>query len=273
MPTLSLDCLTLTDSSPIELIEAAAAADFDLVSLWVNSPSAFPRMQMTSSLERDCVRLLQDTGIGVHLLEVTDLSGEAAIRAYRPALERGARLGGKAASAYHATNPDRSHVADLLALFAEIAGEFGLEVVLEPVAMARTRTLAEAEALIRNSGANAGIVFDTLHLIRSGGGPAELAAIDPALIRYVQLNDGLLRLPPDDWRDEAMSERLYLGDGEFPLAAILDILPPDIPWGIETPSIRRTSAGMDANMQAGAAMASLRKALAERKRPSGEDNR
>lgn len=270
MPAFSLDCLTLTDSSPIELIETAAAAEFDLVSLWVSSPSAFPRMRMTPGMERECARLLQDTGIAVHLLEVVDLSTEDAIYAHRPALELGARLGGKAASAYHGSNPDRRHVADLLALFVEVAGEFGLEAVLEPVALARTRTLAEAAALIHDAGGKAGIVLDTLHLIRSGGGTAELAAIDPALIRYVQLNDGIVQLPAEDWRDEAMNERLYLGDGEFPLADILNILPTDIPWGIETPSRRRASAGMNASAQASAAMASLRRTLEGRKQPTGK---
>ena len=273
MQAFSLDCLTLTDSSPVELISGAAAAEFDLVSLWISTPSAFPRMQMAPWMERECAGLLRDGGIAVHLLEVLDLSTEAAIHAYRPALEMGARLGGKAASAYHGSNPDRSHVADLLALFVEVAGEFGLEVVLEPVAMARTRTLADAAALIRDAGGKAGILFDSLHLVRSGGGIAELAAIDPALIRYVQLNDGPAELPAEAWRDEAMGERLYLGEGEFPLVDMLALLPTDIPWGVETPSLRRASAGMDASAQASAAMASLQRVLAEQQQQIGATER
>ena len=36
MPRLSLDCLTLTDTAPADMIRAAGASGFDLVSLWLN---------------------------------------------------------------------------------------------------------------------------------------------------------------------------------------------------------------------------------------------
>ena len=261
MPDLSLDCLTLTDTEPAELIRAAAAAGFDFVSLWVSALAPFPRMRLKPEMERECAALLQGTGVRVHTVEVLDLSDEAAIREYRPALELGARLGARAASAYHGSNPDRVQVADLLALFVEVAGEFGLEVVLEPVAMAHTRTLAEAEALIRDAGGKAGILFDSLHLIRSDSGVADPAAIDPALIRYVQLNDGLLQIADEDWIPEAMGERLYLGEGEFPLPEILRLLPGGIPWAVETPSLKRAQAGMSAQAQAHEAMAAMRASL------------
>jgi sugar phosphate isomerase/epimerase len=266
MPALSLDCLTLTDSSPADLICGAAAAGFDLVSLWISSPAAFPRMQLLPEMERECAALLKDNGVSVHTLEVLDLSNEAAIRDYRPALEMGARLGGKAASAYNGSNSDRAHVVDLLALFVEVAGEFGLEVVLEPVAMAHTRTLAEADALIRDAGGKAGILFDSWHLVRSGGSIEDLRAIDPARIGYVQLNDGLADVPPEAWIAEAMGERLYLGDGEFPLVDILRLLPDEIPWAVETPSQRRALAGMTAQAQAKEAMGAMRRLMAEAKR-------
>jgi sugar phosphate isomerase/epimerase len=266
MPALSLDCLTLTDSSPADLIRAAAAAGFDLVSLWIGSPAAFPRMRFLPEMERECAALLKDNGVAVHTLEVLDLTTETAIRDYRPALELGARLGGKAASAYNGSNPDRIHVVDLLALFVEVAGEFGLEVVLEPVAMAHTRTLAEADALIRDAGGKAGILFDSWHLVRSGSSVEDLRTLDPARIRYVQLNDGLAEIPPDAWIAEAMGERLYLGDGEFPLVDILRLLPDDIPWAVETPSLRRAQSGMNAEAQARETMGAMRRLIAEAKR-------
>lgn len=262
LPALSLDCLTLTDSSPAELISSAATAGFDLVSLWINAPAAYPRMLLEPGTERQCADLLRNSGVGVHVLEVLDLSSETAILNYRPALEMGARLGGKAASAYNGGNPDRSHVVDLLALFVEVVGEFGLEPLLEPVAMARTRTLAEAASLIADAGGGAGILFDSWHLVRSGGGPAELAAIDPSLIRYVQLNDGILRSDPEGWVAEAMGERLYPGEGEFPLADLLRLLPEVVPWAIESPSVLRAGAGIDAAAQAREAIACLRRSMA-----------
>jgi len=96
-------------------------------------------------------------------------------------------------------------------------------------------------------------------------GTPELAATDPALIRYVQLNDGLTQVAPEEWIPEAMGERLYLGEGEFPLIDILRLLPADIPWAVETPSLRRAQAGMNADAQASEAMRSMQRLLAEAK--------
>jgi sugar phosphate isomerase/epimerase len=263
MTLLSLDCLTLTDSTPFELIGAAAAAGFNRVSLWVSEPAAFRRMRLTPAMERECGALLRDKGIAVHTIEVLDLTTEMAVRGYRPVLEMGARLGAKAASVYNASNAVRSHVANLLSLFVEVAGEFGIETVVEPVAMARTRTLDDAAALIRDAGGKAGILFDSWHLMRSGGTVADLAAIDPALIRYVQLNDGLAQIKPDQLIPEAMGERLYPGEGEFPLLDILRLLPRDVPWAVETPSLRRAQGGVDATAQASEAMAAIQRLIGE----------
>lgn len=254
---LSLDCLTLTDTSPPNVIRAAASAGFDLVSLWVQPPPMYPAAQLTRDHLRECSALLSDTGIAVHSLEVFDLVSKEALESYRPALELGAQIGGKAALAYQLTNPDRSQAADLLGTFAEIAGEYGLAVNLEPVAMGQCATLAQARDLIHASGADAGIMFDAWHLIRSGGGVDDLRKIDPGRICYVQINDGLLSIPEEQYVPEAIGERLYPGEGEFPLAELLRACPIDVPWAIECPSLRRVSDGMSANEQALGAMASL----------------
>ena len=60
---------------------------------------------------------------------------------------------------------------------------------------------------------------------------------------------GLLA-PPKDWIAEVTGERRYLGTGEFPLVELLSLVRRDIPWGNETPSLRRVQAGVDAPGQA-----------------------
>ena len=60
-----------------------------------------------------------------------------------------------------------------------------------------------------------------------------LASVDPALIGYVQINDGLIAngpKTPDEAMAEVAGERVYIGMGEFPLADLLRITPRDIPW-------------------------------------------
>jgi sugar phosphate isomerase/epimerase len=266
MPTLSLDCLTLTDTSPADLIRAADAAGFDLVSLWVSDPPVYPRMRLLPEMERECAALLADCGVGVHSLEAFDLASEQAVEDHRPALEMGARLGAKAAIAYNGGLSDLGRVADLLASFAGVAGEFGLGVVFEPIAVTQTCTLAEAQSLIRKAGVDAGILFDTWHLFRTGGGIAEFRAIDPALIRYLQINDGMADIAEEEMLPEVMGERLYPGKGEFPLVELLRLVPDDIPWGIETPSLGRANAGVSPQEQAREAMEAMQRLLAEVRR-------
>lgn len=261
MTLLSLDCLTLTDTSPADLIRSAGAAGFDLVSLWVHPPAPYPRQVLTRDSLDECAALMADSEVGVHHVEVFDLVSNEAVLACRPALETGARLGARAALVIHGSNPDRAEVIDALAAFVELAAGFGLGVNLEPIAMGQTRTLAEARDLIHEAGVDAGILYDTYHLMRSGRRPEDVAAIEPGLIRYVQINDGPATIAPEEMLAEAAGERLYPGEGVFPLAELLAAAPTNIPWAIETPSLRRARAGMTPKMQAQEAMAALQRLL------------
>jgi sugar phosphate isomerase/epimerase len=260
-PLLSLDSLTLTATRPSALIRAAQTAGFDLVSLWVQPPPIYAEALVTPAEARECAALLADGPVTVQALEVFDLTTEAALEGYRPALELGARLGGSTALTYNLTNPDRAQVAEVLAAFAARAREYGLATNFEPVVMGRTTTLAAAQALVRASGADVGLLYDLWHFVRAGQRPDDLEAIDPGLIRYVQINDGLAAIPADRFVPESIGERLYPGRGDFPLADLLRNAPRDAPWAIETPSLMRAQAGMTAEAQAHEAMAALRGVL------------
>ena len=261
-PQLSLDSLTLTATPPSALIRAAEAAGFDLVSLWVQPPPIYGEALVTPAEARECAALLAGSAVKVQALEVFDLTTMAELESYRPALELGARMGGTVALAYNLTNPDRGEVADVLAAFALLAGEYGLATNFEPVAMGQTATLVDAQALVRASEADVGLLFDLWHFVRAGGTPAELAGIEPHLIRYVQVNDGLAAIPPEQSIPESIGERLYPGLGEFPLADLLAHAPRGATWAIETPSLKRMQAGMTPEDQAKEAMAAMRNLLA-----------
>lgn len=262
MPKLSLDSLTLTDTAPPVAIRAAAEAGFDACSLWVIPPALFPSPLLTPALERECAAIIADTGIEVIALEVFDLHSLGGVEQARPLLEMGARLGGKAALAINYSNADRAEAADILAVFAEAAAAFGLATNVEPVCGGQSQSLAEVEDLIRRSGADVGICFDPHHLIRAGGGVADVRAVSPGLIRYVQVCDGPIPQPPEIAATEAVCERLYPGDGQFPLLDLLRAAPRDLPIGIECPSLARAQAGVAPVDRAKEAMTMLRRLLA-----------
>jgi sugar phosphate isomerase/epimerase len=258
---LSLDSLTVTDTEPVDLIRAAKSAGFDLVSLWVQAPPIFPLQLVTPAKAKACKAALAETGIGVGPLEVFVLSSADAVKSYRPALELGAQLGARTASAINVSNPDPASVSELFAQFAELAGECGLGVTLEPLAMFETSTLAQARDVIRAARVDAGIVFDAFHLVREGGTVADLRAMEPGLIWHVQLCDGVASVSPDEARYEASYERLYPGDGAFPLVELLSAVPTDVSWGIEAPSKRRAESGISAETQAKEAMSAMRRVI------------
>jgi sugar phosphate isomerase/epimerase len=212
-------------------------------------------------MEKECLAALSDTGIRVQALEVFDLTSAHDIESYYPALEMGARLGAKAAVAINARNPDRAEVSDLLAAFFELAAECGLGVNVEPIALCPTSTLAHARDLIYAARVDVGIVLDIYHLVRARGGAPEIRAIQPGLIRHVQINDGVASPSAETIYIEATEERPYPGDGVFPLTELLSATPSNIPWGIEAPSRRRAESGMSAESQAKEAWAALRQVI------------
>jgi sugar phosphate isomerase/epimerase len=262
MPLLSLDSLTLTDIQPETTIRAAGEAGFDACSLWIIPPPLFPSALLSPEKERDCARALADTGIRVIALEVFDLQTLSAVEGCKPLLEMGARLGGKAALTINYGNPDRAEVADTLARFAEVARGFGLATNLEPVAGGHTQTLRAASELIAESGADVGICLDPHHLFRAGGVIADIAEIEPGRIRYVQICDGLLPQPPEIAMTEAVCERPYPGDGDFPLREFLMAAPQDVPIGTECPSLSRAQAGASALDQAREVLAKAKDVIA-----------
>ncbi|MGH7346303.1 MAG: sugar phosphate isomerase/epimerase, partial [Candidatus Rokuibacteriota bacterium] len=83
------------------------------------------------------------------------------------------------------------------------------------------------------------ILIDALHFSRSGGLPAHVKLVDPALLRYAQICDASLDMPgPTDTPAlirEARTGRLLPGEGVLPLAELVAALPAGAPLAIEAP--------------------------------------
>lgn len=96
----------------------------------------------------------------------------------------------------------------------------GLGVVLEFVPGTGIADLAAAAEIVRDCGeANCAILLDTWHLARTGGTPADIAALPPRCIGAMQLSD---RLPPAPGESYVpMSGRLLPGEGSLPLHLIV----------------------------------------------------
>jgi sugar phosphate isomerase/epimerase len=155
-----------------------------------------------------------------------------------------AELGAPAVNAV-VVEQDRARAAEEFARFAEMAGERGLIATIEFMPLMWPATIAEALALIDETGAaNARLLLDAMHVFRSGATAEDVARLDPARIGYVQLCDVPMPAETGDYGEEARHERRCPGDGDLPLAQFVAALPKDLVIGLEVPMISKAANGV-----------------------------
>jgi len=237
----SLAHLTMLNLSPPELIEVAARAGYQFVSLRpipVGAPNEPLHPFATDSGLRARTRAaLNATGVGLLDIEVARIVKEVTPRTYLPALEAAAELGGRHVLS-SAWCDDNAYIRDFFGELCGLADSFGLTVDLEFVTWSGVKTLNEAVDIVRGSRcANAGIVIDTLHFDRCHADPRKLANLPREWFHFAQINDAPVRFSTE--REELIrigrAGRLYLGEGGIDIASILAQLPA-IPLSIEIPN-------------------------------------
>src|SRR5689334_2293311 len=240
---ISLAHLTVLDTSPPELIEVAAAAGFRTVGIRLTAtPSVgVPPYDILRDgpILRDTLARLAATGVSVLDTEFLRFEPDRPVGVPEGFLEVSARLGAKNVLVMSA-EPDEARTLDRFGDLCDRAAAYGLQVCLEFAVYTGVRTLAHAAQLVARSGrANASVLIDALHFSRSGGLPAHIAQVDPALLRYAQLCDASADMPgPTDTPAlirEARTGRLLPGEGVLPLAELVAALPDGIPLAIEAP--------------------------------------
>ena len=154
-------------------------------------------------------------------------------------------------------DPELSRAADNLGRLADHAARHDIKIAIEFMRWRAAATIEDAARLAQACGrGNVGILLDALHLSRSGGSPASVAALPPELILYLQICDAPAAQPADTAAciAEARGARLLPGEGELWLAQLMSALSPDIAISIETPHrgdsnlsfVEKAQAGIDA---------------------------
>ncbi len=239
MPALSLAHLTVLEVGPPELIDLAADAGFRAVGLRLVSPMAggieYPLKAGSAGLREMC-RRMQERGVQVSDIEVVRLAADTDVTAYAAVFEAGAELGARRVC-INVDDPVRTRVIERFAALCDLAAPFGLSLDVEFMIWRPVARLQDAVEIVASAAPPNGFVLvDALHLTRSGGDAAAVAAIDRRLIGSVQLCDAPLRSPPPEAIvDEARGARLLPGEGELPLLALLAALPDEVPLAVEAP--------------------------------------
>ncbi|MGO3740798.1 sugar phosphate isomerase/epimerase family protein [Kerstersia sp.] len=238
--TFALAPLSHLELTPPDMVLCAALAGYQALGLRLIPATATETRHDAignTPTVREIARRLDDTGMQLLDIELFSLRPDTQVADYRAALETGVRLGARHALV-SGQDPDPARLSQNFGQFAEMASSLGLRACLEPVPWVAISSLAKAEALIQQSGAQeAGIVIDALHFDRAGETPATLAAIAPSRFPYVQLCDAPAERPADldGLLFQARRERLMPGDGGLNLSSLLAGLPGNIPIGLEVP--------------------------------------
>ncbi|TPL21068.1 sugar phosphate isomerase/epimerase [Mesorhizobium sp. B2-4-9] len=221
------------------MVSTAAEAGFGAVGLRLEpaipEEARFP-MLGGAAMMKETKRRLRDTGLRVLDAEVFRLISGQSFNRYRPALEACAELG--VSELLTTCNiKDRSEAADLLTEACDVANEYGLNINIEFMPWQALNDLKTAIELLRSVDRENGVLLvDTLHVHRSNVPLEELAAVDPARMRYIQICDATT--PPPDFDTmlfQARFERLMPGDGVIPLQSYLEVLPKTLPVSAEVP--------------------------------------
>ena len=193
-------------------------------------------------MRRETRHRLDATGVILFDAATCRLEPDSRLEDFRAMVEAAAYLGARRVDV-NGNDPDRARLTDQFAALCALCAEHGLGVGIEFMMSTQVKTLGDALALFARSVAgNAAVTVDALHLARSGGSPADVAALDPAQIAYVQLCDGLAEPPEGGYAREAAAGRLLPGDGDLPVRALIDAVGPDVMLGVEGPvaAARRT---------------------------------
>lgn len=242
---LSLHHLTALDASPAELAAIAGRLGCDHVCLFTHVPEAIARLFPCVG-EADVAALsaaLGQAGVTLCNLEVFPLDADPDWAGFERALAVGQALGATRATVHIHDLDDRAGAA-ALARFCDLAAGFGIVAGLEFNGFSAVRTLPQAAAIVAAADRpGASLVCDMMHLVRNGGGPADIAAARDR-IGYLQICDGPRERARDEAWHEAIRERALPGAGDFPLAAALAALRPGTIVDVEVPQHAARKAGV-----------------------------
>lgn len=226
---LGLAPLGFLEVEPPDLVELAARAGFTSVSLRTRAAvpggAEYP-LAPGSRVGRETLARSHASGVGILQVELVSLGRDSDVAECRPMLEEGAAVG---ASRVVATgdDPDEHVLADRLARLCGLAAEYRMTVDLEFMPFRQLATLRQALRVVALAAqGNARVLVDALHLFRSGGTIEQVASAPASTLGVCQLCDAPRAAPaPELLAVEAREHRLLPGQGELPLASLLEALP------------------------------------------------
>ena len=245
---ISLAAGIMPEATPAQLIEAAAASDFDFGGMWAE------RETWTPATTRTIRQQAQDAGVQLLDLEVAWIMPGAPDPWLAELVDIAAELGARNLLCV-SSDPDMAATTAKFQALVDRAKGTGVRVNLEFGLFTKVKTIHMARSILEAvEGEAKALLVDTLHWARSGGTAEDLAAIPPEWLSYCQPCDAPAQGPDltnfDAIIDDAINRRMPLGHGGLPLAAMVDALPASLPMAVEERSATLREAFPDLNARA-----------------------
>jgi sugar phosphate isomerase/epimerase len=257
MPTIySLAYLTSAPLDPVAAIRLAHQCGYQAVGL--RALPAVPggdcsALLTDAHLVRETLRAAADTGVGIFDVEIVRIGADFSLAALEPFLALCGELGARAILVA-GDDPEPARLTANYAALCDAASVYSLTCDLEFMPWTAVPTAKAALKIVDDAACpNAGILVDALHFARSATTLEDIAAIPAAYLHYAQLCDapGWIPTTVEGLQHTARHARLLPGDGQIPLAALLDALQKPVPISLEIPNdARKAALGVPAWCQA-----------------------
>lgn len=213
-----------------DVVYAAAKAGFNAVGIWCELDSWTPAQTMRIKTA------LNDTGLVALDIEVAWFQPGEPVDRQDKFVDIAAEIGARNILCV-SSEPDINATKKRFEHLCRKTEGTDIRVAIEFLAITKINTLAKALEVVNEVNHPAGaVLIDALHLSRTGLVAADLTAIEPRLLPYIQLCDAgaeLLDTSMDGMLEDALYLRKLPGEGELPLHELLDVLDPSIPLSLE----------------------------------------
>jgi len=249
MNPLGIECLSTFGLHPVELIRLTGELGCSHVTLGLGpAANRLPMYPKTSfredpALQREIQAALADSGVCLGMVEGFAILPDTSADDFARDLDMVAGLGAQAiCTVSMERDAQRTHAE--FARLTELAAARGLVTTAELGAGGLRRLDKARAALAAVAHPAFKLLVDTMHFFRFGATVADFAALDPAVIGHIQLNDVPMPALIDDYMQEALYERRAPGDGDLPLADFLRHVPEGVVVGLEVPIRSEAEAGI-----------------------------
>jgi sugar phosphate isomerase/epimerase len=270
MNPLAVDPISTFGMPPVELIHLSADLGCERTGMTMFTrlkwdPPFYPEFAIRGDreLQRKMAAALKEREITISFVDGFLIEPGKDIRERAEDLEIMAGMGAPLVNTL-SVDPDLNRSIDQFGILADLAAAAGMETILELCPGLTISTLPAALAAIEAVGRrDFRLLIDTMHYGRSGARAADVAALDPRLIGYVQISDVNLVPSNPNYMEEATTERLVPGTGELDLVDMLAVIPDDVTISMEVPMYAKARAGIGPHERLGRCVSATRELLAE----------